>query len=942
MIDNPEDVSEPASPEQPATPASSGDASVPVTRESVVTEEPAPVTHEVAAATEKPTPARREALVTEQPVASPPEPAAASDKEPSWRLSEAPQGFREHDEPPHDDMPRVEPGSGPPRPPRPPRPDRMNRRIPWRLWRARAILYSGLAAVVLLGLGVLSAVVYVLWVTRDLPSVEALQNYTPPVTTRVYAGDGTLLGEYARERRVFVPITFVPKLVVEAFTSAEDRNFFNHPGIDPSGMVRAAIKDIGKVMMGRRPEGASTITQQVARNFLLNSDVKIARKIREVVLALRIDSTYSKEKVLELYLNEINLGQNSYGVAAAALNYFGKSLDQLDIAEVAFLASLPKAPSHYDPRYHKQAAIDRRNWVIGQMEENGYITAQQARDAIAEPLNAETRPLGSQTEDANYFVEEVRRQLYAKYGVQALYDGGLQVRSSLDTRLQNFAVNALRMGLVRYDRRHGWRGAHSSINVDGDWQATLASVPNQSGIDTWRVAVVLGYGTDKSIRIGLQNGAEGRIPFSELSWARRELKDALVGAAPSKPQDVAKVGDLIYVEAVGNKGDYGLRQIPEVNGGIVAMDPHTGRVLALSGGFSYASSQYDRAMQALRQPGSAFKPFVYAAALDNGFTPVSKVLDAPFCMQQGPGLPMWCPENFEKKFIGLATLRRGIELSKNLMTVRLAQAVGMDKVVPYAERFGVYDHLDPLLANALGSTGTTLLRVTTGYSEFVNGGKKISPSLIDQIQDRNGKTIWRHDPRKCDGCNDPKWNGQAEPLLPDTREQLIDPRTAYQIVSFLQGVVQYGTGVTVQAVGKPVAGKTGTSNDSRDTWFVGFSPDLACGVYVGFDNPRTLGKLEQGATVAAPIFRDFMKGALADVPPTPFRVPPGIEFVSVDRLTGALVTDGAPGSIMEAFKSGTAPGDPGAPPPIVIGGDVPNGTTSTSPNGVEEGTGGLY
>jgi penicillin-binding protein 1A len=812
------------------------------------------------------------------------------------------------------------------------------------LGKGRFVVYSGLVAVGLLGCVVLSGLGYVWWVTRDLPSVQDLQNYQPPVTTRVYAGDGTLLGEYARERRVFVPISFVPKLVVHAFTSAEDRNFFNHPGIDPSGMLRAAVKDIGKVLMGHRPEGASTITQQVARNFKLNADVKIARKIREVFLALRIDATYSKEKVLELYLNEINLGQNSYGVAAAALNYFGKSLDELDIAEVAFLAALPKAPSHYDPRRHYQAAIDRRNWVIGQMEENGYISKEQAAAAQAEPLNAQNRPLGSQTEDAQYFVEEVRRQLYAKYGASALYDGGLQVRSSLDTRLQNYAVNALRMGLVRYDRRHGWRGAGKSISVAGDWHTALAGLPNASGIESWRLAVVLGFGaTDKSIEIGLQDGRTARIPFKEIAWARPGVpKTADVGASPAKPQNIVKPGDVIYVEAIDGRGNYGLRQVPEVNGGIVAIDPHTGRVLALSGGFSYASSQYDRAMQALRQPGSAFKPFVYAAALDNGFTPVARVLDAPFCMQQGPGLPMWCPENFEHHFIGLATLRRGIELSKNLMTVRLAQAVGMDKIVAYPERFGVYGHLDPLLANSLGSTGTTLLRMTTGYAEFVNGGKKVTPSLVDQIQDRNGKSIWRHDPRACDGCNSAAWRGQSEPLLSDTREQIIDPRTAYQIVSMLQGVVQYGTGQSVQAVGKPVAGKTGTSNESRDVWFVGFSPDLAAGVYVGFDNPRTLGRLEQGATVAAPIFRDFMKGALAGVPPTPFRVPPGIEFVSVDRLSGAPVPDGTPGSLQEAFKSGTAPGDPGAPPPIVIGGDGPAGTSPTSQTGVEEGTGGLY
>jgi len=859
----------------------------------------------------------------------------SSDQQPAATfepLDEPPVAFEPIDEPPQRDPPEPGASGGPPRGP----------------WRARLLLYGGLTAVGLLVLAVISTVTYIWWVTRDLPSVQTLQTYTPPVTTRVYAGDGTLLGEYARERRVFVPIAFVPKLVVEAFTSAEDRNFFSHPGIDPSGMLRAALKDIGKVVTGHRPEGASTITQQVARNFLLNSDVKIARKIREVILALRIDATYSKEKVLELYLNEINLGQNSYGVAAAALNYFGKSVDELDIAEVAFLAALPKAPSHYDPRFHRQAAVDRRNWVIGQMEENGYITDEQARAAKAEPLNAATRPLGSQAEDANYFVEEVRRQLYAKYGQQALYDGGLQVRSSLDTSLQNYAVNALRMGLVRYDRRHGWRGAVSTIDVNGDWKTTLAGVNNQSGIDTWRVAAVLGFGPDKSVRIGLSDGTIGRIPLSELLWARKEVKEtADVGPQPTKPQDVVKLGDLIYVEPLDGQPKsgpnvYGLRQVPEVNGGIVAMDPHTGRVLALSGGFSYASSQYDRAMQALRQPGSAFKPFVYAAALDNGFTPVSKVLDAPFVIEQGPGLPLWRPENFEQKFIGLATLRRGIVLSKNLMTVRLAQAVGMDKIVPYADRFGVYDHLQPLLANALGSTGTTLLRMTTGYAEFVNGGKKIVPSLVDRIQDRNGRTIWRHDQRPCDGCNDANWSGKAEPLLSDTREQIIDPRTAYQIVSLLQGVVDYGTGRSVSAVGKPLAGKTGTSNESRDVWFVGFSPDLACGVYVGFDNPRTLGKLEQGATVAAPIFRDFMKGALVNALPTPFRVPPGIEFVPIDRITGAPALADSPNAIQEAFKSGTAPGDPGAPPTLVIGGDTPATPGQTSPSDIGEGTGGLY
>ena len=806
------------------------------------------------------------------------------------------------------------------------------------MWR-RIFLYAGLVLGSVVLLAVLGASIYIFSLTRDLPSVEALQNYQPPVTTRVYAGNGTLLGEYARERRIFVPIAFVPKLVINAFTSAEDKNFYSHPGIDPGGIMRAAVKDVFNVMQHKRLEGASTITQQVAKNFLLNNEVKFSRKIKEAVLAVRIDATYSKDKILELYLNEIFLGQNSYGVAAAALNYFGKSLDQLDIAEAAYLAALPKAPSNYDPRYNKRAAVERRNWVIGQMAENGYITSDQARSAIAEPLTTQMRPLGIQAEDADYFVEEVRRILYQKYGEKALYDGGLQVRSTLDARLQNFAVNALREGLVRYDRRHGWRGAASNVDIGGDWKGVLASTGNQSGIDTWRVAVVLGFADDKSVLIGLANGRQARVPFSELMWARKELPNALVGAEPTSPRQVVKPGDVIYVEPIDSDGNYGLRQIPQVNGAIVAMDPHTGRVLALSGGFSYASSQFDRAMQALRQPGSAFKPFVYAAALDHGFTPVSKIEDAPVSLPQGPGLPMWTPKNFGNKFLGLQTLRRGIELSRNLMTIRLAAEVGMKNVVPYPIRFGVYDSLTPWLSNAIGAADTTLIRLTTGYSEFVNGGKKVNPTLIDRIQDRNGTDIYRHDPRKCEGCDGP-WRDQQEPLLPDEREQIIDPRTAYQIVSLLQGVVQRGTGVAVKAVGKPLAGKTGTTNDSKDTWFIGFSPDLACGVFVGFDNPRTLGRLEQGATAAAPIFRDFMKGALADQPPTPFRVPPGIDLVPVDPHSGALVSASDPAAIMEAFKAGTEPGlaDQG---PLDTAGANANANTSNGKS-VDQGTGGLY
>jgi len=608
--------------------------------------------------------------------------------------------------------------------------------------------------------------------------------------------------------------------------------------------------------------------------------------------------------------------------------------------------------------------------VIDQMAANNYITDAQASTAKAEPLVTQMRALGSQAADVDYYVEEVRRQLYGKYGEKALYDGGLQVRASLDTRLQNYAVSALRSGLVRYDRRHGWRGARKKIDITGDWKAALTKLGSdptqQTGIETWRAAVVLSE-ADKDMRIGLADGSTGVIPYDGYKWARKELKNQTWGPAPTTPDQVAKPGDVLYVEPEGKAGQFGLRQIPEVNGAIVAMDPHTGRVLALSGGFSYPSSQFDRAMQAMRQPGSSFKPFVYAAALDNGYTPSSKVLDAPFVMDMGPGQGLWRPENFEHEFLGDTTLRRGLELSRNVMTVRLAYTLGMDKVVPYPVRFGVYDKLPPLLANSLGAYETTLLRLVTGYSEFVNGGKKIQPSLIDRIQDRNGQTIWRHDDRNCDGCDDADWHGQQEPLLADNRQQIIDPRTAYQIVSMLEGVIQRGTGQSVKAVGKPLAGKTGTSQDSQSVWFIGFSPDLAAGVYVGFDNPRSLGHYvngeeEQGATVSAPIFRDFMKGALADAPPTPFRVAPGIEDVTVDWKSGEPVPAGTPGAITESFKADTAPGEANAPTiGTVTAGDVgstPAGATAGQPatataagqpapsrgttGVIGEGTGGLY
>ena len=804
----------------------------------------------------------------------------------------------------------------------------------------RNIVLGGFAGLILVGF--LLTATYVFWVTRDLPSYDALAHYEPPITTRVYAGNGTLIGEYARERRLFVPIQQIPDQVKQAFLSAEDKNFYSHPGVDIFGIVRAGINDVRNA--DKRPQGASTITQQVARNFLLSSELKFSRKIREMVLAMRIDNAFSKDQILELYLNEIFLGENSYGVAAAATNYFGKSLDELTLAQAAFLAGLPKGPANYSPTRHKDAAIARRNYVLDQMQENGYITRDQMAAADADDLVTYNRPFGAVVTDVDYFVEEIRRTLQTKYGDKALYDGGLQVRSTLDPRLQDIAVRSLRAGLLAYDRRHGFRAPLKHVDMKDNWMAELKAMPNKSGVASWRVALVTELKDEASLV--LQDGGAGKIPASELNWAR-----------------LLKAGDIVYVESMTGEGvkpgSYTLREVPIANGAIVAMDPFTGHVLALSGGFSYGSSQFDRAMQAMRQPGSTFKPFVYATALDQGYTPITKVLDAPFAAAQGPGLPLWTPENYEAgEYLGPTTLRRGVELSRNLMTARLAHTIGMAPIAQTVERMGVYDKLPQFLANSLGAQVTTLLRLTTGYAEFVNGGRKLEATLIDRVQDRHGKTVYRFDKRTCSDCNQADWRGQEEPLLDENQQQVLDPRTAYQIVSILEGVIQRGTGVAIRVLGKPLAGKTGTSSDFRDAWFVGFSPDLAVGVFIGKDSFQTLGQGEQGALAAAPIFRDFMKEALADQPPTPFRIPQGIALVPTNPLNGAVVQQGSPGAILEAFKAGTEPGagyvvsdieDPGvATPTSASAGDPPQGATPAAASGpspaatIGTGTGGLY
>ena len=777
----------------------------------------------------------------------------------------------------------------------------------------RFIAYT-VGGIAVLSISVFAGVaLYLYKLSQDLPDYGSLANYQPPITTRVYANDGSLIAEYARERRLFVPIESIPRRVIDAFLSAEDKDFYSHPGVDLNGVMRAAYSNFQNYMSkgGKRPEGASTITQQVAKNFLLTSEVSLERKIKEWMLAFRLEDAYTKDKILELYLNEIFLGSGSYGVAAAAYNYFDKSLDQLTIAETAYLAGLPKAPSNFHPVRQYKRAIERRNYVIDRMATNQFISDEDAKTAIAEDLIPRFRPPGAQSPDAQYFAEEIRRWIQQNYGDQSLYDGGLAVRSTFDPTLQRFGVQALRTGLIGYDRRHGWRGPVSRVELSGDWQKALTEVPALHDVTEWRLAAVLGFIGNEAVKIGFADGSEGKIPFAEVRWARKFLTNERMGGEIRKLSEVVTPGDVVYVEALPktpenpNTGAYTLRQVPKVNGGLLAMDPHTGRVLALVGGFSYYGSEFDRAWQAFRQTGSSFKPIVYAVALDQGYTPSSIVLDTPFVASQGQGLPMWRPDNYDENYAGPSTLRQGLEKSRNLMTVRIAADVGMDKVVEYSRKMGTSEKMLPVLANALGSTESTVVRMAQAYSTFVNGGKRVIPTLVDRIQDRHGKTIYRHDKRMCEGCNAEAWQGQEEPLIASDADNILDPRTAYQITHMLEGVVERGTAMVVKSVGVPLAGKTGTTNDYKDAWFVGFSPNLTVGIYIGFDQPVSMGHGETGGHNAAPIFRDFMAEAVGKQPPVPFRVPPGIRMVRVDLKSGVA---SATGAVLEAFKVGTEPG----------------------------------
>ncbi|MEH2509154.1 penicillin-binding protein 1A [Nitrobacteraceae bacterium AZCC 1564] len=827
------------------------------------------------------------------------------------------------------------------------------------LLRFMGFLFAAGTIVFLVGV---AGVAGLIWhFSKDLPDYSQLQDYEPPVMTRVHASDGSLLGEYSKERRLYLPIQAIPKSVINAFLAAEDKNFYEHGGIDFTGMARAALLYAQNYGSNRRPQGASTITQQVAKNFLLTNEVSFTRKIKEALLAMRIERTYSKDKILELYLNEIYLGLGAYGIAAASLVYFDKSVNELTVAEASYLAALPKAPAALHPVRNRDRAIERRNYVIDRLAENGWIKPSDAAAARKEPLVVTNRTNAAHIFAGEYFAEEVRRDIFERYGEKKLYEGGLSVRTTLDPKLQIMARKSMVAGLVNFDEAQGWRGAQTKIDISGDWGVKLADVKSLNDISPWRMAVVLET-SDQSARIGFQPGRElggavlktretGLITLDGVRWAKAASGPTRF-KTPTTVTQVLSPGDVIYVDPLlakdGSKveGQYRLRQIPEVSGAMVVMDPWTGRVLAMVGGFSFDQSQFNRATQAYRQPGSSFKPIVYSTAMDNGYTPSTVVVDAPIEIDQGQGVGVWRPENYSSgKYYGPTTLRNALTRSLNTVTVRLAQDVGMPLIGEYAKRFGVYDELPNYLSYALGAGETTVMRMVTAYSMFANGGKRVKPTLIDRIQDRYGHTIFKHDQRECRGCDAPEgWKNQPEPTLVDRREQVLDSMTAYQITSMMESVVQNGTATVVREVGKPIAGKTGTTNDEKDAWFIGFSPDVVVGIYIGYDKPRNLGRGGTGGHLAAPVAKDFLKLALADKPAVPFRVPAGIKLIRVDAKTGMRAGPGDTGrTILEAFKPGTAPPDNYS----VIGvADADGRPLSVSPDAdraiIRSGTGGLY
>ena len=722
-----------------------------------------------------------------------------------------------------------------------------------------------------------------------LPDYKKLSNYQPPISSRVYSEDGVLIAEYAIEKRLFIPFESVPKKVINSFLSAEDKNFFNHPGVDAKGILRALIKNLKNISSNKRLEGASTITQQVAKNFLLTNEVSLNRKIKEAILAFRIERAYSKERILELYLNQIYLGQGTYGIAAASLEYFDKSIKNLDYAESALLAALPKAPSKYDPFKYPDIAKFRRNLVLQNLEENNYISKEQLENFKNSKIKLKKRKIEILNE-ANSYTEEVRRLIKEKYGFKKLYSEGLSIRTPLNINFQLQAIKSLRKGIEQYDRRHGYRGAITNKLSDNKWLTKVQNLKIDPTLN-WEKAEIFkidDYGIEFKTFSNLQN----KIKLQNLTWAIPNKKAIF---------DIFNVGDIIFVKE--EKNTWKLKQYPKVNGGIVALDPYTGDIKALVGGFNFKSSEFNRVTQAKRQPGSAFKPIVYAAALENGYSPNSIVLDAPFVESQGVGLKNWKPENYGKKFYGPSTLRKGIEYSRNLMTVRIAKNLGLDKILDLSKKLEIYEEIPELLSVSLGAAETSLINLTSAYSSFVNGGYQTKPNLISRIQDRRGKTIFKLENKKCIGCGNFLNEKENYPFIEYDNKRIFSKETAYQMTSILEGAVRRGTAKKLRDLKVPIAGKTGTTNNNYDAWFIGFTSNLVLGVYVGFDNPKTLGKYETGSKVALPIFKDFIKNALFREDFNEFKIPEGIYLTSLDYDTGLKSSLGNKNTIIEALKA---------------------------------------
>ena len=731
------------------------------------------------------------------------------------------------------------------------------------------------------------AVIAILWAfSNKLPDYKFLKSYKPPVSSKVYAGEGQLVSDFSKEKRIFVPYNAVPPKVINSFLSAEDKNFFSHPGVDAKGVIRATINNISNVIYSKRLEGASTITQQVAKNFLLSNEVSINRKIKEAILAFRIERALSKKRILELYLNQIYLGQGAYGIASASLEYFNKPISELNYAEAALLAALPKAPSKYNPYKNPELAKFRRNLVLKNLLDNNYLKNEDYIKLINTKIELKKRKKIF-LEDTRYYVEDIRKYVVDKFGFEKVYKKGLNIKTPLNLELQKIATVSIRKGLERYDRRKGWRGPLTNKKNLDDWNNDLEKYKLEKSIG-WQLAIINKVNKFNTLIKTIEDEA-GVIDYENISWTKKEF------------DELFKKGDVIYVKKIKND-KYELKQLPKVNGGIVVMDPFTGRVYALSGGFSFKKSEFNRASQALRQPGSAFKPFIYALALENNFSPNTLILDAPLVLEQGSDLKMWKPENYGKKFYGPSTLRMGLEKSRNLMTVRIAQEIGVDKIVNFTKQLGIYENPQELLSIALGSAETTLLKLTSAYCSFVNGGKKINPILIDRIQDSEGVTFFNTETRSCKDCDQISYFSEFIPKISDNFYQVISPQSAYQVTSMLEGVIKRGTGKRLRDLNLDIAGKTGTTNKNTDTWFVGFTSKLVIGAYVGMDEPKSLGRYETGAKTAMPIFKDFVKKAVKKKDARPFKVAPGISMMVIESTTGKKANFGSKETIIEVFK----------------------------------------